>query len=51
MRLAAAPIELRNPEHEPPPRARGIAVGVLLGAAIWAAIVALGVAIWRWITG
>jgi fatty acid desaturase len=51
MRLAAAPIELRNPEHEPPPRARGIAVGVLLGAAIWAAIVALGVAIWRWIIG
>ena len=51
MRLAAMPIELRNPEHEPPPRARGIAVGVLLGAAIWAAIVALGVAIWRWIIG
>ena len=51
MRLAAAPIELRNPTRKPPPRARGIAIGVLLGAAIWAAIVALGVAIWRWIAG
>ena len=51
MRLAAAQIELRNPTRGPPPRARGIAIGVLLGAAIWAAIVALGVAIWRWIIG
>jgi len=50
MRLAAMPIELRKREHRAPPsRVRGIAIGVLLGAAIWAAIVALGVAIWRWI--
>jgi hypothetical protein len=52
MRLAAMPIELRKREHRPPPsRVRGIAIGVLLGAAIWAAIVAVGVAIWRWIIG
>jgi hypothetical protein len=52
MRLAAMPIELRNREHQPPPsRVRGIVIGVLLGAAIWAATVALSVAIWRWITG
>jgi hypothetical protein len=51
MRLAAMPIDLRKTPHAPPPRARGIAIGVLLGAAIWAAIVALGVTIWRWIIG
>jgi hypothetical protein len=52
MRLAAMPIELRKREHRPPPsRLRGIAIGVMLGAAIWAAIVAVGVAIWRWIIG
>ena len=52
MRLAAMPIELRKRERQAPPsRVRGIAIGVLLGAAIWAAIVALGVAIWRWIIG
>jgi hypothetical protein len=37
MRLAAAPIELQRREREPPPRARGIAAGVLLGAIMWAA--------------
>ena len=51
MRLAAMPIDLRKTPHTPPPRARGIAIGVLLGAAIWASIVAFGVAIWRWIVG
>ena len=49
MRLAAAPIELHKREREPPPRARGIAAGVLLGAIMWAAMITLGVAVWRWI--
>jgi hypothetical protein len=49
MRIAAAPIELRKREREPQPRARGIAAGVLLGAIIWAAIIMVGVAAWRWI--
>jgi len=51
LRLAAMPIDLRKAPRTPPPRARGIAIGVLVGAAIWAAIVVLGVAIWRWIIG
>jgi hypothetical protein len=50
MRLAAAPIELHKREREPQPRARGIAAGVLLGAIMWAAIIMLGVAVWKWIT-
>jgi fatty acid desaturase len=50
MRIAATPIELRKPESGPQPRARGILVGVLLGAAMWAAIIALGVAIWTWLS-
>src|SRR5258708_6133649 len=49
-RIAATPIELRKPESGPRPRARGILVGLLLGAATWAAIIALGVAIWRWLS-
>jgi hypothetical protein len=49
MRLAAAPIELQRREREPPPRARGIAAGVLLGAIMWAAIIMLGVAARRWL--
>jgi hypothetical protein len=47
MRIAATPIELRKPESGPQPRARGIFFGLLLGAAMWVAIIALGVAIWR----
>ena len=44
--------DVRKREHRAPPsRVRGIAIGVLLGAAIWVAIGALGVAIWRWIIG
>ena len=50
MRIAATPIELRKPEYGPQPRARGIAAGVLLGALMWAAIIMLVVAVWRWIT-
>jgi hypothetical protein len=49
LRLAATPIELRKREYEPHSRARGIAIGVLLGAIMWAALIALGVAVWRWI--
>ena len=51
MRLAATPIELRKPELYPQSRPRGIATGVLLGVILWAAIIALGVAVWRWIRG
>ena len=48
MRLEATPIELRKPEMGPQSKARGILVGVLLGVGAWAAIIALGVAVWRW---
>jgi len=47
-RLAATPIELRKPELEPQSRARGIALGALLGALVWAAILTLGWAAWQW---
>ena len=46
-RRAATLIDLLKPELEPQTRARGIGNGVLLGALMWAAIVALGVAIWQ----
>jgi hypothetical protein len=49
MRIAATPIELRKPELGPQSKARGILVGVLLGAVAWVAIIALGVAVWRWL--
>jgi len=47
MRIAATPIELRKPELGPQSKARGILVGVLLGAIAWVAIIALGVAVWK----
>jgi hypothetical protein len=50
MRIAATPIGLRKPELYPQSRPRGIATGVLLGAIMWAAIMTLVVAVWRWIT-
>jgi len=50
MRLAATPIELRKPEMGPQTKARGILVGALLGVAAWVAIIALGVAVWRWLS-
>jgi fatty acid desaturase len=50
MRIEATPIELRKPEMGPQSKARGIMVGALLGAAAWAAIIALGVAVWRWLS-
>ena len=49
-RRAATLIELLKPELEPQTKLRGIGFGVLLGAVMWAAIVALGLAIWRSIT-
>ena len=50
MRLEATPIELRKPEMGPQTKARGILVGALLGVAAWVAIIALGVAVWRWLS-
>ncbi len=49
VRRAATLIDLLKPEFGPQTKARGIAIGVLLGVVIWAAIIALGIAIWRWI--
>ena len=49
MRIEATPIELRKPELGPQSKARGILVGVLLGAVAWAVIIILGVAVWRWL--
>ena len=48
MRLETTPIELHKPEIGPQSKARGIMVGALLGVVAWAAIIALGVAVWRW---
>jgi hypothetical protein len=50
MRLEATPIELRKPEMGPQTKARGILVGALLGVAAWVAIIALGIAVWRWLS-
>ncbi|OLC68324.1 MAG: hypothetical protein AUH79_03260 [Betaproteobacteria bacterium 13_1_40CM_4_64_4] len=50
MRIAATPIELRKPEMGPQSKARGILVGVMLGAIAWAVIIVLGVAVWRWLS-
>jgi hypothetical protein len=47
MRIEATPIELRKPEIGPQSKARGIMVGALLGVGAWAAIIALGAAVWR----
>ena len=50
MRLEAMPIELRKPEIAPQSKARGIMVGTLLGVGVWAAMIALGVAVWKWLS-
>jgi hypothetical protein len=49
MRLEATPIELRKPEIGPQSKARGILVGAMLGLGAWAVIIALGIAVWRWL--
>jgi len=49
MRMENTLIELRKPEIGPQSKARGIMVGVLLGVGAWAAIIALAVAMWRWL--
>lgn len=46
-RRAATLIDLLKPELAPQSKARGVINGTLLRAALWAAIVALGVAIWH----
>jgi hypothetical protein len=49
LRREATLIELRKPEIGPQSKARGIMVGVLLGSGAWAAIIALAVAMWKWL--
>jgi hypothetical protein len=49
LRREATLIELRKPEIGPQSKARGIMVGALLGVRAWAAIIALGVTVWRWL--
>ena len=51
--VAGTPIDLSEPEDDPPYRTRtpGIITGALLGAVLWAVIIALGLAAWRWIFG
>ena len=49
MRIEATPIELRKPEIGPQSKARGILVGAMLGLGAWAVIIALGIAVWRWL--
>ena len=48
-RLATTPIELRRPHAEPQTRARGIAIGTLLGAIVWGAAIAAAVLVWNWL--
>jgi len=50
-RLANTPINLRVPQLAPQTKARGIGMGVILGALMWVAIIALGLATYRWISG
>lgn len=49
MRIAATPIELRKPEIGPQSKARGILLGAVLGLGAWAALIALGIAVWKWL--
>jgi hypothetical protein len=50
-RLAQTPIDLRLPQLAPQTKARGVLNGVMLGALIWAAIIALGFAVHAWWLG
>jgi hypothetical protein len=49
MRMENTLIELRKPEIGPQSKARGILVGAVLGVLAWAAIITLGMAVWRWL--
>ena len=49
MRIENTLIELRKPELQPQSKVRGILVGALLGVLAWAAIITLGMAMWRWL--
>ena len=49
LQVASTPILLRTPQLAPHTRARGIATGVLLGLIAWTAIIAVGVAAYRWL--
>ena len=49
MRMENTLIELRKPEMGPQSKSRGIMVGAALGVLAWAAIIALCLAVWRWL--
>ena len=49
MRIENTLIELRKAEIGPQSKARGILLGAVLGVLAWAAIIALAVAMWRWL--
>ncbi len=49
MRMENTLIELRKPELAPQSKSRGILFGAVLGVLAWAAIVALCLAVWRWL--
>jgi hypothetical protein len=46
LRRATTLIDLHKPELEPQSRARGIAIGALLGALLWVGLISLGMAVW-----
>jgi len=50
MRIEATPIELRKREIGPQSKARGILFGAVLGLGAWAVIIALGIAMWKWLS-
>ncbi len=49
MRMENTLIELRKPEIGPQSKSSGILVGAVLGVLAWAAIIALCLAVWRWL--
>ncbi|MDQ6620581.1 MAG: hypothetical protein M3Z31_12965 [Pseudomonadota bacterium] len=49
-RLAITPIQLRRPRVDPQTRARGIAIGTILGAIVWVAAAAAALLLWKWLT-
>jgi hypothetical protein len=50
LRVVSTPTAVRTPQPDPTHGMfRGIAVGVLLGAALWVVLIALGIAAYRWL--